>query len=97
MTLWNLDWDTPAGHISTVSTIPPFPILCYRAGVPRGWRGGGGRPGYIKEPLPPRGGRGDVSVSPLRGEMTGLSLGLTMTDRYNGVNGSGAKKRVSGT
>ena len=43
--------------------------------------------------LSPKGGKGDVSVSPLCGEMTGLSLGLTMTDRYNGVNGLGGEER----
>ena len=62
---------------------------------------GGGEVGVdlgILKSLYPRGGVGVMFRSPpLRGEMTGLSLGLTMTDRYNGVNGLGAKKRVSGT
>ena len=51
----------------------------------------------LKNLYPRGGGRGDATVPPLCGDMTGLSLGLTMTDRYNGVNGLGAKKRVSGT
>ena len=94
MTLRNLSWEFPLQGIFTQYLLfPPFQSSATGPACPVG----GGEVGVdlakLKNLYPRGGGRGDVLVSPLCREMTGLSLGLTTTDRYNGVNGLGGEER----